>query len=141
MLDKYPHPEDWHRVHFSDEVHFGYGTQDKLRIIWKAGMRYCQDCIEEVQEPTEKRQKNIYRCWAAVGHNLKSDIYFYELPGTYIDEILEPIVNPWLQVTTILCWKKMEIRGLDREKPNTVRTWKERNGLESYFNCHNSPNH
>lgn len=46
---------------------------------------------------------------AAVGHNFKSDIYFYELPGTYIDKILEPIVNSWLQVTTILCWKKMEI--------------------------------
>lgn len=25
-----------HRVRFSDKVHFGYGTQDKLRIIRKA---------------------------------------------------------------------------------------------------------
>ena len=24
-------------------------------------------------------------------------------------------------------------------KSNIVRTWKEKNGLESYFNCHNSP--
>ena len=36
MHDKYPQPEDWHRVRFSDEVYFGYGTQDKLRIIRKA---------------------------------------------------------------------------------------------------------
>ncbi len=43
MLDKYPQPEDWHRVRFSDEVYFGYGTQDKLRIIRKAGVRYCQN--------------------------------------------------------------------------------------------------
>lgn len=63
MLDEYPHPEDWLRVRFSDEVYFGYGPQDKLRIIRRAGMRYCQDCIEEVKEPTEK-DKERYDCWA-----------------------------------------------------------------------------
>ena len=102
MLQKYPHPEDWHRVRFSDEVHFGYGTQDKLRIIRKAGMRYCQDCIEEIHEPSEKDKKR-YHCWAAVGHNFKSDIHFYEVPGNtngkmsqkvYIEKILEPVVKP-----------------------------------------------
>lgn len=73
MLERYPHPQNWLRVRFSDEVNFGYGTQHKLRIIRKAGMRYCQDCIEEVQEPTEKDQK-LYHRRAAVGHNFKSDI-------------------------------------------------------------------
>ena len=29
MLERYPHTEDWHRVRFSDEVYFGYGTQDR----------------------------------------------------------------------------------------------------------------
>ena len=58
MLERYPQPEDWHRV---DEVHFGYGTQDKLRIIRKVGMCYCQECIEEVQEPTEK-DRIRYHC-------------------------------------------------------------------------------
>ena len=71
MLERYPHPEHWHRIRFSDKVYFGYGTQNKLRIIRKASMRYCQDCIEEVQEPTEKDKKR-YHCWAAVGHNFKS---------------------------------------------------------------------
>lgn len=65
MLERYPHPEDQHRVRFSDKVYFGYGIQDKLRIIRKAGLRYCQDCIEEVQELTEKDKKR-YHCWAAV---------------------------------------------------------------------------
>lgn len=46
MLDKYPHPEDWHRICFSNEVHFGYAAQDKLNIIRKPGMRYCQDCVQ-----------------------------------------------------------------------------------------------
>ncbi len=75
MLQKYLHPEDWHRVRFSDEVHFGYGTQDKLRILRKAGMRYCKASIEEIHEPREENKKR-YQCWAAVGHNFKSDIHF-----------------------------------------------------------------
>ena len=80
ILERYPRLEDWHRVRFSDEVHFGYDTQDKLKISQKPGMRYCQNCIEEVQEPTEKNKK-CYYCWAAVEHNFKSDIYFYKVLG------------------------------------------------------------
>lgn len=29
MKGRYPRPEDWYRVRFSDEVHFGYGPQAK----------------------------------------------------------------------------------------------------------------
>ncbi len=57
MLQKYPHPEDWYWVRFSDGVHFGYGIKGKLRIIRKAGMRDCQDFIEEIHEPSEKDKK------------------------------------------------------------------------------------
>lgn len=59
MFKRYSRPEDWHKVHFSDKVYFGYVTQDKLRIIQKPDMRYCQNCIEEVQEPTKKKQKTL----------------------------------------------------------------------------------
>ncbi len=87
---------------FSDEVHFGWGPQGKLLIIRKAGMRYCQDCIQEADEPAEKDKKRFH-CWAAVGWNFKSPIYFYEVPGdtngkmsqqVYISQILDPIVKP-----------------------------------------------
>ncbi len=102
MLQKYPHPEDWLRVSFSDEIHFRYCIQDKLRIIRKVGIRYCQDCIEEIHEPSKKDKKR-YHCWAAVRHNFKSDIHFYEVPRNtngkmsqkvYIEKILEPVVKP-----------------------------------------------
>ena len=125
MLDKYLHPKDWHRVRFNDKVHFGYGTKDKLRIIHKAGMRYCQDCIEEVQEPTEKDKKR-YHCWAAVGHNFKSDIYFYEVPGNTngkmrqqvkIDRILQLVVKPWLQAHHNFVLEENGDLGIDRESP------------------------
>jgi hypothetical protein len=67
-------------------------------------MRYCQDCIQEADEPAEKDKKRFH-CWAAIGYNFKSDIYFYNVPGNtngkmsqqvYISQILEPIVKPWI---------------------------------------------
>lgn len=55
--------------------------------------------VQEVDEPAEKDKKR-YHCWAAVGHNFKSDIPFYEVSGNtngkmsqqvYIDQTLEPL--------------------------------------------------
>ncbi len=46
MLERYPNPEDWDHVRFSDEVHFGWGPQGKLRVIRKPGQRYCFDCVQ-----------------------------------------------------------------------------------------------
>ena len=57
MLERYSYSEDWHRVWFSDKVHFGYDTQDRLRIIQKPNICYSQNCIEEVQELIEKNKK------------------------------------------------------------------------------------
>ena len=61
-------------------------------------VNYCQDCIQEHNEPVEKDKKR-HHCWAAVGHNFKSEIYFYEVVGqqVYINQILDTIVKPWIQ--------------------------------------------
>ncbi len=47
MLQRYPNPQDWYRVLFSDKIHFKYGPQDKLHIIWKLGIWYFCLCIQE----------------------------------------------------------------------------------------------
>lgn len=147
MLSKYPKPEDWDRVRFSDEVHFGWGPQAKLRIIRKPGQRYCQDCIQEANEPEEKDKKR-HHCWAAVGHNFKSDIYFYNVAGNtngkmsqqaYIDSILEPIVKPWIEAKHDFVLEEDGDSGHGPGKSNIVRTWKKNHGLEYYFNCPSSP--
>ena len=41
MLDRYPTPEDWYKVRFSDEVHWSIAPEGKMRIIRKPGERYC----------------------------------------------------------------------------------------------------
>ncbi len=40
MFKKYLKPEDWHRVRFSDEVHFGYRLEGQLQIIQRPDTRY-----------------------------------------------------------------------------------------------------
>lgn len=37
MLNEYPKKKDWHRVRFSDEIHFGYRPDGQLRIIRQPG--------------------------------------------------------------------------------------------------------
>jgi transposase len=148
MLNRYPSAEDWKRVRFSDEVHFGYGPQGKLRIIRKPGQRCCPDCIQEQNEPEEKDRKRMH-CWAAIGFDFKSDIYFYTVPGNtngkmtqsvYINQILEPIVKPWIEAGHDFA---LEEDGDSGHGPahnnNIVRKWKETHGLEYYFNCASSP--
>ena len=80
MLKRYPEKSDWHNVRFSDEVHFGWGPQGKLSIIRQPGERYCQDCIQQAEEP-DSRDVKRHHCWAAVGHDFKSDIHYYNVPG------------------------------------------------------------
>ena len=113
MYRKYPKPEDWHRVRFSDEVHFGYGLEGQLRIIWRPGTRYRHDCIQhQPPPPSEEKDRKRKHCWAAVGYNFKSDIIFYDVPGNkngklthqvYTDSILEPVVKPRITAGEEFC--------------------------------------
>ena len=57
MLAKYPNSEDWYRVRFSDEIHFGYGPEGQLQIIRQPGMRYRWDCIQHRDPPSKKDRK------------------------------------------------------------------------------------
>ena len=148
MRGRYPEPEDWYRVRFSDEVHWGVGPQGKQRIIRKPGERYCTDCIQEQLDRSDEKHFERAHSWAAVGYNFKSDLYFYNVPGNkngkmslkvYRDQILEPIVKPWLDRGDDFVLEEDGDSGHGTGKSNIVRTWKATHKLESYFNCHSSP--
>jgi hypothetical protein len=91
-------------------VHFGWGSQGKLFTIRRPDERYCQDCIQHVDEPDVKDVKR-HHCWAAVDHDFKSDIHFYNVSSNvnekmsqrvYIDQILKLIVKFWLNHDFVL---------------------------------------
>ena len=86
--------------------------------------------------------------WAAVEYNFKSDIIFYDVPGNkngklthqvYINSILEPVVKAWIMAGEDFVLQEDGDSGHGPGKKKPVRTWKEQNGLESYFNCAQSP--
>ena len=84
-----------------------------------------------------------------MGYDFKSDIHFYEVLGNingkmsqrvYIDHILQLIVKPWIEAHYDFVLEEDGDSGYGPGKLNIVRTWKETNGLEFYFNSHSSPN-
>jgi hypothetical protein len=108
MLRKYPEPEQWRCVWFSDEVHWSVGPEGKVRIIRKPGERYCANCIQHTFDRSDEKQRNeCQHSWAAVGYNFKSDLFFHTTNNkngkmslvVYQDQILEPIVKPWCHDT------------------------------------------
>ena len=141
--------DDWKKVRFSDEVHFGRGPQRKLQIIQKPGERTCEDCIQEQNKPEEKDKKQKrYHYWATVGWNFKSELIFDEVPGNtngkmsqcvYIDSILELVVKPWLEVGEDFVLEEDRDSGHGSEKSNIVRDQKDGHNLKYYFNYAHSP--
>ena len=127
MLQRHSEPEDWDRVRFSNEVHFGWGAQRQLRIIHKPGERYCISCIQHKEEPKAKDEKRFY-CWAAAGYNFKSDIIFYDVPVPMGKCLFRSTsTKSWSLLLSHGCWKgmtshwrKMEIVDMARPKTTTL---------------------
>ena len=147
MLERYPDPKDWRHIRFSDECHFGWGPQGKVYIIRRPWERHCPDCLLEKEAPAEKDLKRVH-CWGAVGYDFKSPLVWYDVPGNnngkmsqkvYRDYILEPTVGAWLREGQSFVLEEDNDSGHGTSKANIVRTWKEKNGLESFFNCASSP--
>jgi hypothetical protein len=57
----------------------------------------------------------------------------------YRDYILEPVVGGWLREGQSFILEEDSDSGHGTSKSNIVRTWKEQNRLESFFNCAQSP--
>lgn len=100
MKERYPRPGDWYRVRFSDELHFGYDPQAKLRIIRKPRERqYCPNYIQEDKEPEEKDQKNaiIFGPQQAMIPSLRYTLMMCrETKESTLIRFLGPIAKPWI---------------------------------------------
>jgi hypothetical protein len=76
-----------------------------------------------------------------------SSLHFYDIPSNkngkmtlvgYVD-ILNTMVKPWLDAKEDFVLEEDGDSGHGTGKKNIVREWKEKHNLESYFNCHDSP--
>ena len=88
-------------------MHAGYGPEGQMWIIRKHdnSMRYRPDNIQQKDSPPEKNRPRVH-CWTAFGHNFKSRLIFYKVPGNtngklthkaYIEQILEIEVKRWIE--------------------------------------------
>ncbi len=96
--------------------------------------------VEIVCHPTWKKIR-VYYC-------PDERLQFYEIESNpngkmtlldYRDQILKPIVKPWIQRGEDFVLEEDGDSGHGTSKNNIVRKWKEENGLESCFNHPSSP--
>ncbi|KAH6865346.1 hypothetical protein B0T10DRAFT_569803 [Thelonectria olida] len=57
----------------------------------------------------------------------------------YIEEVLEPYVKKWLDEGRSFVLEEDNDSGYGPSQNNPVRAWKEKHGLNSFFNCPRSP--
>jgi hypothetical protein len=129
--------------HYTQDVHYA------LHAFTGRGLLCDESTKEHIHHPRQPRDKDRKRfhCWALVGWNFKSPIYFYDSGNSnskmthkaYIEQILEPAVKPLLQMGKDFVLFEEGNSGYGTGKKNTVRKWKEDHGLKNYFNVSNSP--
>lgn len=137
-LELRPKPEDWENIRWSDETHFSCGPEGLHKAFRNHGERDCPDCAQPRPGPGKDEP---YRChaWAAVGHNFKSELVWYTASKsndaipmkTYRDQILDPIVKPWLDRGDDFILQEDGTIGHGKQNNNNiVRQWKEKHGLK-----------
>ncbi|UNI17054.1 hypothetical protein JDV02_003434 [Purpureocillium takamizusanense] len=158
VLEAYPTTEDWRRVRFSIELHFGFGLDGRVRLLPRPGERlHCPGCEagddaglgSEAGWPRDIRKVHA---WAAAGYGFKSKLVFYEdstspnCAGTpsmadYHYKILDKEVRSWLAADpAFVLYEDVEAfahGGLSKQ--NAVQSWKESAGLRHVFGCGDAP--
>lgn len=108
-----------------------------------------------------EKDKKRFHYWAAVGHDFKSELVFYEVKDKigkeskngkmshdcYVDSILDPVVKPWLKYGGWQDFVLEEDGDSGHRKPgksiksqnNRMAVWKRKHRLETYQNFPHSP--
>lgn len=147
MLQRYPNPEDWKHVRFSDESHFVHASQGRVDVVRTAGERYCANCSHQDNEPADNDSKR-YHCWTAVGFNFKEALYFYDIPGNhngrmtmdcYTTYILDGVVRQWVERGDFFVLEEDGDAGYGKKQDSPPARWKRQHGVTAFWNHYSSP--
>ena len=100
MLTKYPNPEDWYNIRFSDEVHLGFGPAGRIYVIRKPSEVNYPDCMQHENAPKKQDEKKVH-AWSAIGKDFKAPLHFYNAGNSngamtmtcYLDLLKKEVVN------------------------------------------------
>lgn len=142
MLAKYPEPQDWYKVRFTNEVHLGYGPQGRIYVTRKPGEVNCADCVQHEHEPRREDEKKVHG-WGAVGYDFKSPLYSYDAGNSngamtqqvYIT-LLQEEVAQWPSNVVL---EEDGASGHGLGKKSIITKWKQDNNVTWYHNCPYSP--
>lgn len=88
---------------YGNEVHFGYGPQDKLNIIWKPSIHYCHNYIKNTTSQLRKTRNgtNIGQRFGIIPSPRSIPMENQVMNGkmsqrVHIDQIFGPIFMPWI---------------------------------------------
>ena len=158
MLEAFPDPPSWRSVRFSGELHFGFGLDGTMRLLPRAGEKFCEPCSQTTAANWPRDLKRVH-AWAAVGYGFKSELVFYEestspnCPGTltmttYCDRVLSGVVAKWMSPAggggggSHAFVLEEDVDGFAHggaSKVNDAQTWKDASGLRCHFSCGDSP--
>lgn len=142
--------QQWRRVRFSDECHFGQGPKRKLKLIRRRGERFHTDCIQGNLNEKKAVNKNTKRfhIWAAIGYGFKSELVFYEVLTSsngkmtntvYVEKILKGVVKQWIERGDDFILEEDRDTGHGTGDESLARRYKQEIGLEYFFNAAGSP--
>ena len=143
MLSKYPNPEDWDRVRFSDEVHLGFGPQGRIYVTRKPGEVYCADCVQHSQEVSRKDENKVH-AWSWCSFGEKGRLRFYNT-GTNSNGAIT--INTYLEILReeVAYWPSNAVleqdgaKGHGIGKNSQVTKWLNAHNVSFYTNCPYSP--
>ena len=144
MLQERPNPEDWEDVIFTDESHFSWGPEGKLRVLREQGTRYNPEHIYHRCRKPQKEDIKRFHVWAGVGYNFISPLIFYNSNNSnrkmtqdcYIQQILEPYVKEWLHQGYRFTLEEDNDSGHGTlTTKNPIFAWKKANNLKWYGNA------
>jgi hypothetical protein len=129
----------WRKVLFSDELHFGFGSDGRVRIKRRQGERSRPDCIHEKKKPRSEKEKKILHAFVLVGYNFRF-LFFYESKSSngkmdtqiYTTKIL-PKILPHLSGKILF-----EDRDSAHHSHGSIK-WKTDHKLEWMLNAPSSP--
>lgn len=149
-LEQRPDAEDWEHVFFTDECHFYWGPEGKMRVLRKEGERDEPENIQIRSKKPDMEGRNRLHVWAMVGYNFISPLIFYDAGNPngkmsqecYTTQIL-PHVRQWMangDLPERFIMEEDNDSGHGTKNPNSIAyKYKQRNGISFYGNAAYSP--